>query len=98
MNNNNSYINILKEKNIKCDILLKNIELHQLEYPIYKISIHTGIVVRFDSLTTGDVVYPGDKKYISRVGWIVHSNSNNWRNLTYEEYHKYVVLEGLAND
>lgn len=98
MNNNNSYINILKEKNVKCDILSKNIELNPLEYPICKISINSGTVVKFDSLTTGDVVYPDDKKDISRVGWIVHSNSRNWRNLTYEEYNKYVVLEGLANE
>ena len=98
MNNNNSYIDILKEKNVKCDILSKNIELHQLEYPIYKISINSGVVVKFDSLATGDVIYPDNKKYLSRVGWIIHEDLRNWRNLTHEEYHKYVVLEGLANE
>lgn len=91
MNNNNSYIDILKEKNVKCDILSKNIELNPLEYHIYKISINSGTVVKFDSLTTGDVVYPDNKKHLSRVEWIIHEDSRNWRNLTHEEYHKYVI-------
>lgn len=60
-----------------------------LQFPIYKRAINTGIIVRFDSLSTGNVVYPEDKKYMSNYGWIPCTNNKHWRNLSDYELDKF---------
>lgn len=85
MNENNSYEKILKENGII---------ISEFIYPIYKKSTSSGIVVKFDSETTGDVIYPDIKKNLSRYGWIIHTECN-WIDLTDEEYRQHVSKEGM---
>lgn len=86
MNENNSYEKILKENGII---------ISEFIYPIYKKSTSSGIVVKFDSETTGDVIYPDSKKYLVRDGWVKHNRTDNWRDLTEDEYRQHVSKEGM---
>lgn len=81
----NSYQQILKE-----NVII----ISEFIYPIYKKSTSSGIVVKFDSETTGDVIYPDSKKYLLRDGWIKHTECN-WIDLTDEEYRQHVSKEGM---
>lgn len=82
----NSYQQILKNNGII---------ISEFVYPIYKKSIGSGIIVKFDSETTGDVIYSDNSnKHFFRDGWIKHTEFN-WRDLTEEEYKQYVSKEGM---
>lgn len=86
----NQYMDILKNNGIVIQ--------ESYIYPIYKKSKHTGIIVKFTSLTNGEVVHPDNRKHISSSGWIKHTDYSLWKDLTEEEYRNHITSKGLLDE
>lgn len=80
----NQYIDILKNHGIA-------IQANSI-YPIYKVSNRNGAIIRFTDENRGMCIKSSlsleQGKHSS--GWISHYREDNWRDLTDEEYDRYV--------
>lgn len=82
----NQYIDILKNNGI----IIQESSI----YPIYKVSNRSGAIVRFTDEHIGICIKSSIIGLIEQgkhsIGWIKHNRTDNWRDLTNEEYETYV--------